>query len=112
MIIGGLKMAGLLSPSVAHIMHPAQWRHPVSASQISPKRRWRQIAKPRLDNNQGDVIVNLSAPTFPIFVVSLVLFLLAVIGMFIPIPIVSGNILWLALIAYVVLLVGNVAKGL
>ena len=56
--------------------------------------------------------MNLSAPTFPIFVVSLVLFLLAVIGMFIPIPIVSGNILWLALIAYVVLLVGNVAKGL
>lgn len=56
--------------------------------------------------------MNLSAPTFPIFVVSLVLFLLAVIGMLIPIPFVSGNILWLALIAYVVLLVGNVAKGL
>lgn len=56
--------------------------------------------------------MNLSAPTFPVFVISLVLFLLAVIGMFVPLPFVSGNALLLLIIAYVVLLVGNVAKGL
>ncbi len=56
--------------------------------------------------------MNLSAPTFPIFIVSLVLFVLAVIGMFVPIPFVTGNVLWFALLAYVILLVGNVAKGL
>jgi hypothetical protein len=93
-------------------MHLAHRRHPVSASQTGPKRCWRRVRRPVASKIQGDVIVNLSAPTFPIFVISLVLFLLAVIGMFIPLPFITGNALWLALIAYIVLLVGNVAKGL
>lgn len=56
--------------------------------------------------------MNLSAPTKPIFLISLVLAILAVIGVFAPIPFVSGNGFWVAIIAYVVLLAGNIAKGL
>lgn len=55
--------------------------------------------------------MNLSAPTMPVFLVSLILAALAVIGTFVAIPIVSANAFWVAVIAYVVLLVGNVAKG-
>ena len=56
--------------------------------------------------------MNLSAPTTPIFLISLVLAILAVLGVYMPIPVVSGNAFWVAIIAYVVLLVGNVARGL
>ena len=56
--------------------------------------------------------MNLSAPTMPIFLISLILAILAVLGAFMPIPLISGNAFWVAVIAYVVLLVGNVAKGL
>ncbi len=56
--------------------------------------------------------MNLSAPTQPIFIISLVLAALAVLGVFMTIPVVSGNAFWVAIIAYVILLVGNLAKGL
>lgn len=56
--------------------------------------------------------MNLSAPTMPIFLISLILAILAVVGVYIDIPVVSGNAFWVAVIAYIVLLVGNVAKGL
>jgi hypothetical protein len=57
--------------------------------------------------------MNLSAPTMPIFLISLVMAILAVVSAkFVPIPVVSGNEFWVSVIAYVVLLVGNVAKGL
>ena len=56
--------------------------------------------------------MNLSAPTKPVFLISLVLAALAVLGIYMPIPFISGNAFWVAIIAYVVLLAGNVAKGL
>ncbi|GBE44006.1 hypothetical protein BMS3Bbin10_02090 [bacterium BMS3Bbin10] len=56
--------------------------------------------------------MKLSAPTQPVFIISLILAILAVLGVFMAIPLVSGNAFWVAIIAYVVLLVGNVAKGL
>ncbi len=57
--------------------------------------------------------MNLSAPTMPIFLVSLILAVLAVLSAkFLSIPVVSGNEFWVAVLAYIVLLVGNVAKGL
>lgn len=56
--------------------------------------------------------MNLSAPTQPIFLISLILAILAVLSVYMPIPIVSGNAFWVAIFAYVVLLAGNVAKGL
>ena len=56
--------------------------------------------------------MNLSAPTKPIFFISLILAVFAVLGVYMPIPFISGNAFWVAVIAYVVLLLGNVAKGL
>ena len=56
--------------------------------------------------------MNLSAPTTAVFVISLILAVLAVLGTFVAIPLISPNAFWVAIIAYVVLLVGNLAKGL
>ena len=56
--------------------------------------------------------MNLSAPTMPIFLISLILAILAVLGVYVDLPVISGNAFWVAVIAYIVLLVGNVAKGL
>jgi len=56
--------------------------------------------------------MNLSAPTKPIFIISLILAILAVLGFYMAIPYVSDNTFWVAIIAYVVLMVGNVAKGI
>ena len=56
--------------------------------------------------------MNLSAPTMPIFLISVVLAILAVVGILTPLPFVSANAFWVAIVAYIVLLVGNVAKGL
>lgn len=56
--------------------------------------------------------MNLSAPTMPVFLISLVLAILAVLGTFAAIPVVTGNAFWVAILAYIVLFVGNVASGL
>lgn len=55
--------------------------------------------------------MKLSAPTFPIFVVSLVLAGLAIAAEFTAIPVVSANQFWVAIGAYAVLFLGNVLKG-
>ncbi len=55
--------------------------------------------------------MNLSAPTMPVFLVSLILAVLAVASKFVAIPVIGANAFWVAVIAYIVLLVGNVAKG-
>lgn len=56
--------------------------------------------------------MRLSAPTQPVFLISVVLFALAVIGHFVHIPTVSLYQFWLAVAAYVVLAVANTMKGL
>jgi hypothetical protein len=55
--------------------------------------------------------MNLSAPTMPVFLISVVLAVLALIGHFVLIPYITLYGFWLALAAYVVLLVGCVMKG-
>jgi hypothetical protein len=55
--------------------------------------------------------MNLSAPTMPIFLVSLVLAVLALIGHFVAIPFVSMYQFWIAIVAYIVIAVGCVMKG-
>jgi len=40
--------------------------------------------------------MNLSAPTKPKFLISLVLAILAVLGVFMPLPSISGNTFWVA----------------
>jgi hypothetical protein len=54
---------------------------------------------------------NLNRPSNAIFVISIVLALLALIGVLANIPLLSGNAFLLLAIAYVVLVVGNLVKG-
>ena len=57
--------------------------------------------------------MNLSAPTKPVFFISLVLAVLAFLSAVgISIPVVSGNALWVAIAGYAVLALGNILKGL
>lgn len=58
--------------------------------------------------------MNLSAPTLPVFLISLVLAVLAVLVVYagVKIPVVSGNAFITLLIGYVVLLAGNLFKGI
>jgi hypothetical protein len=56
--------------------------------------------------------MTLSAPTMPVFIISVVLAVLALLGHFAQIPFVTLYQFWVALAAYVVLLVGCVMKGL
>jgi hypothetical protein len=56
--------------------------------------------------------LNLSAPTLPVFLIAAVLFILALLGHFVVIPVVTMYQFWLALAAFVVLALGNLLKGL
>ena len=56
--------------------------------------------------------INLSAPTVPIFLASLVLAVLALLGHFTHIQFVSMYQFWIAIVAYALLFVGCVFKGL
>jgi len=56
--------------------------------------------------------MDLSPPTTVVFVVSVILAALAIVGHFVAIPFFTDNGFWVAVIAYIVLAVGNVAKGL
>jgi hypothetical protein len=56
--------------------------------------------------------MNLSPPTTVVFIVSLILAALAVIGKFAPIPFITDHGFWVAIVAYVVLAVGNLFRGL
>jgi len=55
--------------------------------------------------------MNLSPPTTAVFVISLILAVLAVIGQFAHIPVISDYDFWVAIIAYIILAVGNVFRG-
>jgi hypothetical protein len=54
---------------------------------------------------------NLSAPTVPVFLASVVLAVLALIGHFTKIPFVTEYQFWVAIAAYVLLFLGAVLKG-
>ena len=57
--------------------------------------------------------MTLSAPTQVVFYISLVLAILALLtALGIAIPVVSGNALWTALVAYALLAAGCLLKGL
>jgi hypothetical protein len=61
--------------------------------------------------NKGGLEMNLSPPTTAVFVISLILAVLAIIGTFVAIPVISANAFWVAIIAYIILAVGNVFRG-
>jgi hypothetical protein len=56
--------------------------------------------------------MDLSPPTTIVFIISVILAALAIIGHFAPIPFFSDHGFWVAVLAYVVLAIGNIAKGL
>jgi len=64
-----------------------------------------------LVNKEGGLEMNLSAPSTAVFIVSLILAALAVIGKFAAIPFITENGFWVAIVAYVVLAVGNLFRG-
>jgi len=51
--------------------------------------------------------MTLHAPAMWVFILSLVLIVLAVVGIFVEIPFVSMYAFWVAVLAYVVLALGN-----
>jgi hypothetical protein len=55
--------------------------------------------------------MNLSPPTTAVFIISVVLAVLAIIGTFAAIPVISANAFWVAIIAYIILAVGNLFRG-
>jgi hypothetical protein len=55
--------------------------------------------------------MNLTPPTTAVFIVSLILAALAVIGKFATIPFITEHGFWVAVVAYVVLAVGNLFRG-
>jgi hypothetical protein len=62
-------------------------------------------------NKREGLEMNLSPPTTAVFVISLILAVLAIIGTFVAIPLISANAFWVAIIAYIILAVGNVFRG-
>jgi len=56
--------------------------------------------------------MHLNAPKKIVFLISVVVFLLGLIGSFVSIPIVSGIALWLIVGSFVLLALGNILKGL
>lgn len=54
---------------------------------------------------------HLSAPTQLVFLISLVLAILAVLGLYVNIPFVSLYAFWVIVIAYIVLALGCLLKG-
>ena len=55
--------------------------------------------------------MNLSPPTTAVFIISVVLAVLAIIGTFVAIPVISANAFWVAIIAYIILAAGNLFRG-
>jgi hypothetical protein len=55
--------------------------------------------------------MNLSPPTTVVFVISIVLAALAIIGQFVAIPFITEHGFWVAVVAYVILACGNIFRG-
>lgn len=55
--------------------------------------------------------MNLNAPTQVVFIISLIIAVLALIGHFVMVPFVTEYKFWFAIVAYVVLAAGCVLKG-
>jgi hypothetical protein len=54
---------------------------------------------------------NLSAPSQVVFLISLVLAIIAILGALVIIPVITKYAFWIAILAYVVLAIGCIMKG-
>ncbi|MGH6736154.1 MAG: hypothetical protein ACRECX_08750 [Methyloceanibacter sp.] len=55
--------------------------------------------------------MSLSPPTTVVFVISIILAALAIIGKFVAIPFITEHGFWVAVVAYVILAIGNIFRG-
>jgi len=55
--------------------------------------------------------MSLSPPTTVVFVVSVILAALAIIGKFVMIPVITDQGFWVAVVAYIILACGNIFRG-
>ena len=55
--------------------------------------------------------MSLSPPTTIVFVISVGLAALAIIGAFIPIPVITDQGFWVMVVAFVILACGNIFRG-
>lgn len=55
--------------------------------------------------------MSLSPPTTVVFVISIILALLAIIGNYVAIPFITEHGFWVAVIAYIILACGNIFRG-
>jgi len=55
---------------------------------------------------------NLNAPSQPIFLASLALAIIAILGALVIIPVITQYAFWIAILAYVVLALGVIMKGM
>jgi hypothetical protein len=62
-------------------------------------------------NRTGGLEMSLTPPTTAVFVISLILAALALIGKFMVIPVFTDHGFWVAIIAYVILAIGNLFRG-
>ncbi|MEE8633952.1 MAG: hypothetical protein V3S93_05685, partial [Methyloceanibacter sp.] len=60
---------------------------------------------------EGGLEMSLSPPTTIVFVISVVLAALAIIGAFIPIPVITDQGFWVMVVAFVILACGNIFRG-
>jgi hypothetical protein len=70
------------------------------------------VRSPVFGLNRGDIMPNLNAPSRVIFLVSLALAILALLGALVIIPVITQYAFWLAILAYVVLALGTIMKGM
>jgi hypothetical protein len=55
--------------------------------------------------------MQLSPPTTVVFIISVILAALAIIGKFATIPFITEHGFWVAIVAYVILAIGNLFRG-
>lgn len=66
---------------------------------------------PRVNKQREGLEMQLSPPTTVVFVISIILAALAIIGHFVAIPLITEHGFWVAIIAYIILAVGNLFRG-
>jgi hypothetical protein len=68
-------------------------------------------AKRRSHSSKSGVSIKTNAPHQTTLIVSVVVFALGILGALVAIPVVTALSFWLALVGYLILLIGCVAKG-
>jgi uncharacterized membrane protein (DUF485 family) len=103
-------MASSLSPLILGFWLPQGGRFVIAR----PPQRARFFTEndysPLVNKREG-LAMSLSPPTTVVFVVSIILAALAIIGKFVMIPVITDQGFWVAVLAYIILACGNIFRG-